>query len=419
MNFIQTDSNDKASPSCAASRGTAIAGRRVYYFSGFDPKGPRHYHRLYHGEAARQDAVSGQNTFVGARRNVSKTCSHWEITQHSCDKHQQTHTDYNFMRWDDIIRQHWHSNEFRLLIHLCYSLRVYLQRFALFKVLVTSWPPFVTAMYPMCFLFLLLGLATGLGLAIWSSAALVWPLLLPASLGVTVGVLWLGRLVEKKLNVYWLLRIYCFTARWGTGKCPEMEKRLDEFTDQIVRENRELPADEILLIGHSVGTMLATAVAARVFKHPDATQDIKNRLSLLTLGHCVPVLSFISAAHGYRQELSTLAARAKHMSWVDFTAPTDGACFALISPLTGCNRPEALPEWPKLLSPRYATLFHPVTYQRIRRDRYRQHFQYLMASELPGDYDYFAITAGNQTLAQRFAHHKSVQQFDKFKVFSK
>jgi hypothetical protein len=36
------------------------------------------------------------------------------------------------------------------------------------------------------------------------------------------------------------------------------------------------------------------------------------------------------------------------------------------------------------------------------------HFQYLMATELPGDYDYFAITAGGKTLWDRFANHNSV-----------
>jgi hypothetical protein len=30
----------------------------------------------------------------------------------------------------------------------------------------------------------------------------------------------------------------------------------------------------------------------------------------------------------------------------------------------------------------------------MKRKRLRLHFQYLMASELPADYDYFRITAG-------------------------
>ena len=47
-------------------------------------------------------------------------------------------------------------------------------------------------------------------------------------------------------------------------------------------------------------------------------------------------------------------------------------------------------------------LFSPAAYRRMKRDFYRLHFQYLMASELTGDYDYFLITAGDKTLAQRY-----------------
>ena len=43
----------------------------------------------------------------------------------------------------------------------------------------------------------------------------------------------------------------------------------------------------------------------------------------------------------------------------------------------------------------------------LRLDRwFRLHFQYLCAFDRPGDYDYFAITAGPVPLARRFAHRR-------------
>jgi hypothetical protein len=39
------------------------------------------------------------------------------------------------------------------------------------------------------------------------------------------------------------------------------------------------------------------------------------------------------------------------------------------------------------------------------------HFQYLMASARPVDYDYFRITAGAGSLAQRFVGHDSVKDY--------
>jgi hypothetical protein len=38
----------------------------------------------------------------------------------------------------------------------------------------------------------------------------------------------------------------------------------------------------------------------------------------------------------------------------------------------------------------------------LRRRFFRLHFQYLCAFDRPGEYDYFRITAGPLTLAERF-----------------
>ena len=64
-------------------------------------------------------------------------------------------------------------------------------------------------------------------------------------------------------------------------------------------------------------------------------------------------------------------------------------------------------------------MFSPTRYASIKRDRFHLHFQYLMASELPGDYDYTAITAGPQTLGARFASQPSVTDFAQFRSFQR
>jgi hypothetical protein len=66
---------------------------------------------------------------------------------------------------------------------------------------------------------------------------------------------------------------------------------------------------------------------------------------------------------------------------------------------------------PKRLSPRFAEQFTPETYRKLRRDKYRCHFQYLMAFEKPGGYDYFAISAGPMSLRARFASQASIEDF--------
>ena len=43
-------------------------------------------------------------------------------------------------------------------------------------------------------------------------------------------------------------------------------------------------------------------------------------------------------------------------------------------------------------------MFEPARYAEVRRDFFRIHFQYLMATERPVDNDYFSLTAGPRPL---------------------
>ena len=44
----------------------------------------------------------------------------------------------------------------------------------------------------------------------------------------------------------------------------------------------------------------------------------------------------------------------------------------------------------------------PERWEELRRQYFRLHFQYLCAFDRPKDYDYFQITAGPMTLADRY-----------------
>ena len=94
---------------------------------------------------------------------------------------------------------------------------------------------------------------------------------------------------------------------------------------------------------------------------------------------------------------------ARGLRWVDFSAPPDGCCFALPNPVTACGVPHdaATEAAVKLLNPRFTELFDAQAYAALERDKFRLHFQYLRATDLPGDYDHFAITSGALSLARR------------------
>lgn len=391
----------------------------MFYVSGFDPKGPLFYHSLYRAEAAKQAAVTGTSILVENRSGTSSLAEQWRIraTFGECT----VDTTYEFLRWDGIVRRHWARTEWRMFIDLLRTAWLYIGSGALLRVLLTAWPPFVTALYPAIFLCLLLGTALGVAIAATQALSTAGAPLLSAYAGGAVGmlgVIYLGRLIERRVNSYWLLRIYAFTAKQALGKVPELENRLDAFARHLVDYLQQADDDEVLIVGHSTGTLMAVSVLARALALDPALARHTPRISLLTLGECLPILSFLPQARAFRAELA-LVAQATAINWLDFTAPTDGACFALIDPLAVSQipRPEGVEDHPKILSPRYPKILKPQTYAKIKRDRYRMHFQYLMAGELPGDYDYFAVTAGPLTLAERFQALPAVRGYSQFKLF--
>ncbi|MQR00805.1 hypothetical protein [Glaciimonas soli] len=398
-----------------------VKKRHVFYISGFDPRGAAFYRLLYQREAAKQCAVGGLNAQVGPRRRSSDISSSWQIQSGVGD--QRTAIHYEFLHWDDIVRAHWVRDEIQVLAAYLRAFWIYLSSGALSRVLKASWPPFVTALFPLAILLTVLGLASGAAVGAYQLIALAempWWVGAIAGLGAFGLLIQGGRLLERRMNSYWLLRIYAFSAQQGLGNLPDLDARLNEMARHIVAKASNSDADEILIVGHSTGTIMATIVLARALAiDPELLQQQRSRISLLTLGQCIPIVSLLPQAQQFRDALSTLA-QAEKLDWIDFTAPTDGACFALVDPIAVSGISQVNPDEPKpkLLSPRFARLFAPATYAKIRRNWYRTHFQYVMASEKAGEYDYFAITAGHLTLAERHQSLPSVQHYKRPKVFS-
>ena len=129
------------------------------------------------------------------------------------------------------------------------------------------------------------------------------------------------------------------------------------------------------------------------------------------------MLAWWPQSQWFRNELEHVATHPA-VEWIDFTLAQDGACFALHDPVesSGIAHPPDREPKPKLLSAKLFDLYSPEAFQAVRRNWYKVHFQYLMAGERLGDYDYFAITAGPLTLSDRYDHRATTRDFDRFKL---
>ncbi len=381
-------------PPASSTADPAIRKRRVFYFSGFDPRGPGHYHALYQTESALQSKVSGLNFTVGKRRRVHKLATAWQVTHQGGE----TETEYEFLRWDDIIRGHWAKNEIQLLKSAVPVYWVFLKANLVGRLLRIAWPSAVTVSYPIiAFLGLLL---VGLALSVTAVALPVmlghpwWIGLLPA-VALAAGTIALARWLDGRFRSYWLLRTYGLMQPWAYGQIPELDERIREFASYIAEKIRADDADEVLLVGHSVGTILTIPLVVELLRLIPELGIKGPAFGLVSLGNCIPLVSLLPKSGKLRDDLRTVAT-APGVHWLDFSARRDGASVTQVDPLavSGVARPDGIPVRPLQFPVTIFRMFPPDVYAVIKKDIFRIHFQYIMAAELSTGYDFYAITAG-------------------------
>ena len=399
-----------------------VKRRHVFFLAGYDPRGARFYYKLYKDEAAKQNRLNGLSVEVGPRQRGTPLESYWQGTAQ--DGAATVETTYHFLQWDDLVRARWSRSLFGVYGDIWRAFWSLLFNGVYFHSLLTSWPMFVTGIYPVGFMLLhfLIAAAAG-GIAGYGASLVLGPIA-----GIIVGLVaaaslfTFGKALEERYNAFWLGRIILFIADQGCGRTAEIGPRCNEFADLIMAANKCEYApdggecDEILIIGHSVGSHLALSTLARCLERDPAIAAKGRAWSLLTLGHMIPTVAIQRWAGDFRADLQTVADEG-NIVWIDMTSPIDGATMPLTDPLTASRLPQPDPSAPrpKLLNPRFHKLFTPEGYAQIKRRFRRAHLQYLMASELPGDYDFFAITAGPLTLEERYRWHDSVANFNRFR----
>ncbi len=372
-----------------------VRKRHVFYFSGFDPRGPSHYHTLYEEQGKLHAPLNGLDLKVGKRRRIGKLANAWTVTT------ADTVTEYEFLRWDDIIRNRWPKNEWQLLKSAVPTYWVFFKANLIGRLLKIAWPSALTVSYP---IIAFLGLWL-VGMMLAAIAGIFLPLHfgLPLAAGILVGTLYLGRWLDDRFRSFWLLRVYGAMQPWAYGKIPELDVRICDFADHITERIRGSDADEILLVGHSVGTILTVPLVAELLKRQPDLGISGPAFGLVTLGNCLPLVSLLPGSMKLRDDLKTVAT-APGVRWLDFSARRDGASVTQVDPLkvSGISRPAGIPVRPQQFPVRIVKMFPPDVYAVIKKDIFRIHFQYIMAGELLTDYDFFAITAGPLSLADRF-----------------
>ncbi|MBT0759449.1 DUF829 domain-containing protein [Campylobacter lari] len=367
--------------------------RDVFYIAGYDPRGYRHYYAMFKKNLAEQNKLLNYDyTLSKAQVNIYPF---WQIQT------PYTNTTYTFLGWNDVVKKNW-SEGIKDALSDCYSFfRIYTITGLFLKFGKESPHQLITGYYP--FFYVLLSLIFTLFCAFGSLLYLQNFHIVLGILAFILSLVFLPKMLYKlgkKLAVFWIARICSFCANWEKNSQGELELRMDDFARVIFEKLKENVNDknyELILSAHSVGTVLCINVLAKVLRKCEKENISFENLKVLTLGECIPLVSYQKRSFEFRKDLEYLGG--KNLIWYDFTSIIDGACFAQVDFIRTSGVKAQFS--PKYLSAKFHTLYKSKDYKKIKKDKYKAHFLYLFTTQIQGVYNFFEFIIGKNKLEEK------------------
>jgi hypothetical protein len=373
--------------------------RKVLHLGGFDPRGARFNHQLLGEQVTHANGMAetqGDNLRLdlSPRRRAGQRDSVWDITRSDGTGT----TQFHFLAWDDIVRAHWPKGALTLVSRMLAAYWRYLVQGRWRETGSVPRGSKIALIFPGMIL-----ARTALAIALLAWLVLVpvflwlhwpWALALIPALAVGFG---LGLAQVERSNGLWLLRFILFNDLLARGRTDAVfAARLDEFAATIAASLAE-DWDEVLLVTHSNGSILAIPVMARLLEL--RANALPDHFSLVTLGGSIPLVGFRRDAGAFHADLDRVAAA--KFRWLDIGSITDGASIPLVNPCL--TRPVGPPPGLIQLSPRWHRYCDPATYAARRADKYLTHFDYLRRLDQPSALDYVGLTCAPRPLPQSIA----------------
>jgi pimeloyl-ACP methyl ester carboxylesterase len=183
--------------------------------------------------------------------------------------------------------------------------------------------------------------------------------------------------------VVWLFRSIRFTHQLGNARDQELRQRVGQLARRLLELERQSPAAELLLVGHSSGSFVMAMLAAEL-RRQQQWRQLAGRLRLLSFGQNLANLAVHQGAERFRQDLIELAVEPRP-AWLDVTSRDDFLCFAGVDPYRSCGL--QLPEGAAYPELRLIDLARPRGiggWWQLIGCQFDLHFDYLRSISGPG-----------------------------------
>jgi hypothetical protein len=384
-----------------------VKRRHIIYVQGYDPRGLAQYYRMFRTQLRKFASLYGVTTRISRPDSVSANATaSWTIDTEAPGW--KTKTRYDFLRWEDLIKQDLEWPIWRTVAHavaiFCRLMfdgtlskfRKAHWRFAAF----ISYPEFVLAVEALLSLLGAWLFAKGLRFA-----GVPLPISAVAAAAFFVAMLdALLKLLESRTYALYLMSDTIFTWQYAHRQRPDWDERVEQFAHHLVDVVQNSDADEIVIVGHSSGSFLGFEILSRALEiDPDLGRHGPQAM-LLTIGGNLPIIGFLPGSKQFRDRLRRLATELS-VDWVDCQSRKDVMNFYPFDPISGHGIDVGdAKRNPKIMTVRFRDIIAPENYAAFRRHFFRVHFQFVMANERPDPYDFFMIVCGPVALSDRVAN---------------
>jgi hypothetical protein len=371
-----------------------VKRRHVYHIAGYDPiEAGAQYRRFTRQLEVFQRTWNVQASLSELARADEQSRAWWTVTTRAANW--QVEAVHEVLAWDDIVRGDFTR---ALPLRLLDAARVYFDFIAtgtMFRYIAAN------QRYAIFFLFPIFAVAL-FAAAGWFAARLLTGFIgldgvgavvlgLVVGIGVFLGLMrWPGR----RWRVEQLLDDWICAHDYLHGRRPDIDARLDSFTATVVAQARTGAADEIVLVGHSLGAMLVLDILVRALaRDPDVGRHGAT-LCVLTVGATIPKFALHPRAGEMRRKIARIAAEPS-IAWAEYQSRDDTISFYKFDPVALKRIPDdRIDGKPVIRRVQIHDMVQPETFARSRRSVLRLHYRSVMANDRRAPYDYYLMVNG-------------------------
>jgi hypothetical protein len=376
--------DDSVQRQAAAEASTVVAKRLVFHLGGYDPI-TRYVvaQRRFVRELARFEGTWSAKASMGAL-DENPDQAKWSVITKG--RNWQVESDYRLVRWDDVIEDFSGQTVWRRVPRGIVAFLDFIWSGALSGYLRTNWHYAVFFLYPFVMFGLFVAAACAGGAYVLSRGDSI--ALAAAATAVVMSALMLGP--WRWLHLDMLFDDWIFARDYVRSGNANLEKRLDNIARELVAAARSSGADEIVVIGHSLGAALAVNLLDRALELEPALGS-RTPITFLSIGSSILKVGLHRAAGRFRAAVERVA-KAPGILWGDFQARIDIMNFYDVDPMAEMSLPSK--PGPVIRLVELGRMLEHDVYRRMRLRFYRLHSQFVSGNDKRASYDYFMLVCG-------------------------